>query len=91
MSGVMSQGVGECCEKNKVNINDDKVIAWVVESRQFKFDAAKLPGDTKYAFLPGSVTILKKDGFYCARVRVNIDKGGYFVFFKEYLILNIKK
>lgn len=91
MHVIVSQGIGKCSEKNKEFINDDRVIALVVEGEQFKHDAAKMPEDTRFVFLPGSVTILKKDGRYSVRVRVNIDEGGYFVFYKEYFIQNIEK
>jgi hypothetical protein len=84
-------GINECFAKNNGLLSDDKIIALFVESREFKKDAAKMSEDTRFSFLPGSVTLLKQKDRYCAKVRVHIDEGDHFVLFKEYFIRDINK
>lgn len=83
--------INECFAKNNRRLSDDKIIELFVKSREFKKDAAKMSNDTRFSFLPGSVTLLKQKDHYCAKVRVHIDEGDYFVLFKEYFIRDINK
>lgn len=84
-------GINDCFAKNNGRLSDDRIIELFVKSREFKKDAAKMSNDTRFSFLPGSVTLLKQKDCYCAKVRVHIDEGDHFVLFKEYFIRDINK
>lgn len=49
-----------------------------------------MPANTKFALLSDAVTIANSGGDCFAKVRLYVDEGDHYVFYKEYLIKNIK-
>jgi hypothetical protein len=76
--------------RNKIPITKSHVIDIFKNGNEFKNDVAKMPANTKFALLSDAVTIANSGGDCFAKVRLYVDEGDHYVFYKEYLIKNIK-
>lgn len=83
-----SASIGRAAENLPCNKSFDEktAIAALVGSSAFKREAAKMSTRTKFAFLPNSITIDKSDFACRAAVRVSVDEGDHFSFFREYIV-----
>jgi hypothetical protein len=70
--------------------DEQTAIAVIISSSDFKREAAKMPSETKFAFLPTFI-IIERFGFDCrASVRVSVDEGDHFSSFREYIVFGIQ-